>query len=132
MRPPRRLTARIAAVALVAAGSLIALQPGATAAPTHATPHAATSVSTQSTAAVAGSVTIRLSIGGSVTIPGTQLSVGTTLDTGVQVSAVDTVINNTNATLEFSGSGSASVTVAPGTSADLGALVGGTLKIAVA
>ncbi|CAM5426913.1 hypothetical protein [Streptomyces aurantiogriseus] len=127
MRPTHRLAAKIAAVALVAAGSLIALQPGASAAPTHAM----TSVSTQSAAAVTGSVTIRLSVGGSITIPGAQLSVGTTVDTGVQVSAVSAVTNNTDATLEFSGGGSASITVAPGISADVSALGSGTLKITV-
>jgi hypothetical protein len=128
MLPTHRLTAKIAAVALVAAGSLIALQPGASAAPNHAT----TSASTQSTAAVTGSVTIGLSTGGSITVPGAQLSAGATVDTGIQVSAVTTVTNNTNATLEFSGNGIASVTVAPGASVNVSALGSGTLKITVA
>ncbi|MFI5689551.1 hypothetical protein [Streptomyces sp. NPDC051636] len=128
MRSTHHLSAKIAAAALVVAGTLIALQPAASAAPAQAT----TIAHTQSTAAVTGSVSIGLSTGGTITVPGLKLSADTTLDTGIQVSAVATVTNNTNVTLVFSGGGSASVTVAPGTSASVSALAGGTLKIAVA
>jgi hypothetical protein len=131
MRPPHRLTAKIAAaVALAAAGSLIAFHPSASA--VSAAPVHAVFADVQSSAAVTGSVRISLLAGGTVTIPASKLSVGATFDTGAQVSLVSTVTNNTNATLVFSGGGSASVTVAPGASASVSALANGSLKISVA
>jgi uncharacterized membrane-anchored protein len=131
MRSPHRLTAKIAAaVALAAAGSLIAFHPSASA--VSAAPVHAVFADVQSSAAVTGSVRISLSAGGTVTIPASKLSVGATFDTGAQVSLVSTVTNNTNATLVFSGGGSASVTVAPGASASVSALANGSLKISVA
>jgi uncharacterized membrane-anchored protein len=130
MRPPQRLTAKIAAVALVAAGSLIAFHPSASA--VSAAPAHGAFADAQSSAAVTGSVRISLSAGGTVTIPASRLSVGATFDTGAQVSLVSTVTNNTNATLVFSSGGSASITVAPGASASISALASGSLKISVA
>ncbi|MFF3246461.1 hypothetical protein ACFYWY_22640 [Streptomyces sp. NPDC002870] len=130
MRPPQRLTAKIAAVALVAAGSLIAFHPSASA--VLAAPAHGAAADAQSSAAVTGSVRISLSAGGTVTIPASKLSASTTFDTGAQVSLVSTVTNNTNATLVFSGGGSASVTVAPGASASVSALASGSLKISLA
>ncbi|MFE9773433.1 hypothetical protein ACFYOV_17465 [Streptomyces sp. NPDC005931] len=127
MRPSHRLTARIAAAALAVAAGLFAPM-AATAAPAHA----ATITHRQSTTAVTGSVSIGLTTGVTITVPGVQLTGGATLDTGVQVSTVTTVTNNTNATLVLSGGGGTSVTVAPGASATVDALVDGTLKIRVA
>ncbi|MDQ0938454.1 hypothetical protein [Streptomyces sp. V1I1] len=130
MRPSHRLTAKIAAaVALAAAGSLIAFHPSASA--VSAAPVHAVFADVQSSAAVTGSVRISLLAGGTVTIPASKLSVGATFDTGAQVSLVSTVTNNTNATLVFSAGGSASVTVAPGASASVSALANGSLKISV-
>jgi hypothetical protein len=132
MRTTHCLTAKIAAAALVAAGSLITLQPSASAA---VPAHAATVAHTQSTAAVTGTISIGLSAGGTITIPGAGLSADATLDTGIQVSAVATVTNDTNATLVFSSHGSGgntSITLAPGASANISTSANGTLMVRVA
>lgn len=65
-----------------------------------------------------------------VTIPGSSLTVGATINTGIQVSAITSVTNNTNATLQLS-AGGAIVTVAPGQTVSVSALGSGTLSITV-
>ncbi|MFJ3104421.1 hypothetical protein [Streptomyces sp. NPDC086835] len=132
MRTTHCLTAKIAAAALVAAGSLITLQPSASAA---VPAHAATVAHTQSTAAVTGTISIGLSAGGTITIPGASLSADATLDTGIQVSAVATMTNDTDASLVFSSAGSGgstNITLTPGASANISTSANGTLTVRVA
>jgi hypothetical protein len=132
MRTTHCLTAKIAAAALVAAGSLITLQPSASAA---VPAHAATVAHTQSTTAVTGTISIGLSAGGTITIPGASLSADAALDTGIEVSAVATVTNDTDATLVFSSAGSGgstNITLTPGASANISTSANGTLMVRVA
>ncbi|MBL1101495.1 hypothetical protein [Streptomyces coffeae] len=122
----RRRGVNFLVCALVAAGCL-------SAAPTAVAASAAPAASavSQRADAVSGSVSIKLTGGATVTIPGSLLSVGTTLNTGVQISVITSVTNNTNATLELSAGGGATVTVAPGATVSVSALGSGSLGITV-
>ncbi|MET8681601.1 hypothetical protein ABZW18_29480 [Streptomyces sp. NPDC004647] len=127
MHSVRRRTA-IAAVALLASGSLIALTPAASAAPAGKT-QAPTIVHTHQAAAVTGSVGLALTTGGTVTLPGSALSVGSTVNTGIRANLITSVTNNTNATLILSAGGSATIALVPGASAGVSALGSGALQI---
>ena len=81
---------------------------------------------------VSGTVGINLTGGIKLPFPGVMFRVGSTLDTKIPLTMVQSVTNNTDHVLVVSGDGSARIRVAVGATVTLAKLGSGTLHIAAA